>query len=327
MSILEDIARPFWLVGLNEVSGPQLKGIGGLICDEKYQIYSRITPTSFELSFTDSVPVLNAFAGDINRIGSASLETALSILKSSVFPKSTAWLVIQTYYSAFFAAHALLRILGESCTHLEREQVNSLTRVGRLFGTLPHLPISGGLYHLKCDPIAKTISGTALQGSAHEIFWKVFHARVQRLSNDVVNVTTAPLANRQLASARLSELADNLSFRSAPSGRWLSTVRNAVNYSQKHATWYPYSGHEKYYSQLFEKTGEWTGDPLELDLSSYGDKDLRRFQVTCNCIVGAFKTLVADMAYRCTTGRSFHHFGALACLNLGSQSKQKFDSN
>jgi hypothetical protein len=86
MSIFEDIARPFWLAGLNEVTGPQLKGVGGLICDEEYQIYSPISPTSFTLSFTDPEPFLQAFAGDINRIGSASIETALGIAKSSVLP-------------------------------------------------------------------------------------------------------------------------------------------------------------------------------------------------------------------------------------------------
>ena len=47
MSILDGIARPFWLAGLNEVAGPQIKGIGGLICDEAYQIYSQVSPRSF----------------------------------------------------------------------------------------------------------------------------------------------------------------------------------------------------------------------------------------------------------------------------------------
>ena len=319
MSIFDDITRPFWLAGLNQVSGPQLKGIGGLICDEEYQIYSPITPTSFVLSFTDAEPFLSAFAGDINRIGSASFESALGIVKSSALPKSTAWLVIQTYYSAFFSAHALLRILGESCSPIEREQVSSLTRVGALFGAAPPSPMTGGLYHLICDGKAKTISGTALSGSPHEVFWKVFYERVQRLSNEAINVSTESLANRQLASAKLSDLASNLCFRSAPRGRWLSTMRNAVNYNQKHSTWYPYSGQERYYAQLYEKTREWGGDPLDMDLSSYGDKDLRRFQVTCSFIIAAFRTLTADMSARCTTGRSFHHFGALACLNFANR--------
>jgi hypothetical protein len=319
MSILDDIARPFWLTGLNNVSGPQLKGIGGLICDESYQIYSPVTPTSFVLSFSDASPLLNALAGDINRIGTAAFESVIGIAKSTILPKSTAWLVIQTYYSAFFSAHALLRVFGESCTHIEREQINSLIRVSTLFGVASPSPMSGGLYHLVCDAKTKTVSATALSGNPHELFWRLFHDRALRLSNDAVNVSTETLANRQLVSAKLSDLITNLSFRSTPLGRWLSTMRNAVNYAQKHATWYPYSGQERYYERLFEKTSEWGGDPINLDLTSYGDQDLRRFQVTCNFIIAAFRSIAVDMARRCTTGKSFHNFGALACLNHANQ--------
>jgi hypothetical protein len=321
MSILDDIARPFWLSGLNQISGPQLKGVGGLICDENYQIYSQMTPTSFELSFTEPDPCLRAFAGDISRIGSASFESVLGVTKSKVLPKSTAWLIIQTYYSAFFSAHALLRTLGESCTQIERAQVSSLMRVGNLFGTAPASPLAGGLYHLICDKRARTISGTALSGSSHEVFWRVFYERVLRLSNEALSVSTESLANRQLASAKLSELGKNLCFRSAPRGRWLSTIRNTVNYSQRLAAWHPYSGRQNYYGQLFEKIYEWGEDPLDLDLSSYGDKDLRRFQASCNFIIATFRSTTADMASRCTTGRSFHDFGVLACLNLANRAR------
>ena len=41
---------------------------------------------------------------------------------------------------------------------------------------------------------------------------------------------------------------------------------------------------------------------LDLELSSYGDKDLRRFQATCNFIIGAFRTLTVDMAARLHDG-------------------------
>jgi hypothetical protein len=319
MPILEDIARPFWLAGLNQVSGPQSKGIGGLICDESYQIYSQMSPVSFVLSFTDLEPCLRAFAGDINRIGSASIESALGVARSRALPKSTAWLVIQTYYSAFFSAHALLRTLGESCTPIERAQVNSLMRVGGLFGTASASQIVGGLYHLTCDTRAGTISGTALSGSPHEVFWRIFYERVLRLSNEALSVSTGSLANRQLASSKLSDLAKNLCFQSAPRGRWLSSIRNSVNYSQKLATWHPYSGHRNYHEQLFDKIGEWIGDPLDLDLSSHGDKDLRRFQASCNFIIAAFRSVTIDMAGRCSTGRSFHDFGTLACLNFAKR--------
>jgi hypothetical protein len=319
MSIIEDISRPFWLLGLNQVSGPKLKGLGGWICDEDYQIYTPIAPASFILSFTDPEGMLNGFAGDINRIGSASFESIVGIVKSPLLPKSTAWLIIRTYYSAFFSAHALLRMLGESCTPLEREQVNAIGNVARLFGTSPPSPMMGGLYRLHCDMKTNTIVGTALSGSPHEAFWRMFHDRILGLSNEVLSLSTESLANRQLASGKLSELASNLNFGSAGRGRWLSTVRNAVNYGQKHATWYPYSGEQKYQKQLFEKATEWAGDPMQIELSLHEDKDLRRFQATCNFIIAAFRSSAVEMSKRCAAGRSFHEFGALACLNLANR--------
>jgi hypothetical protein len=278
-----------------------------------------MTSTSFVMSFSDAEAFLSAFAGDINRLGSASFESVVGIRRSGALPRSSAWLVVQTYYSAFFSAHALLRLLGESCTPLEREQVNSLTRVGTIFGTAPSSPMTGGLYHLVCDPVARTISGTALSGSPHETFWRIFHDRMLRLATDALNVSTESVANRQLAYTKLSELVANLCFHSSAKGRWLSSIRNAVNYNQKFATWYPYSGQQKYYLQLFAKTDEWIEDPFDLDLSSCGDKDLRRFQVTCNFIIATFRSLSNDMADRCTSGRSFHDFGALACLKIAKQ--------
>jgi hypothetical protein len=319
MSIIEDISRSFWLLGLNQVSGPKLKGIGGWICDENYQIYTPATQTSFELSFTDNGRLLDAFAGDITRIGSASFESVVGIMKSNVLPKSTAWLIIKTYYSAFFSAHAFLRILGESCTLIEREQANSIGKIAKLFGTSPTLPMAGGLYHLCCDMTTNKVVGTSLSGSPHEVFWRLFHDRILQLSNDVLSVSTESLADRQMASAKFTELAANLSFGSTGKGRWLSTVRNAVNYNQKHATWYPYSGEQKYYKQLFEKTAEWTEDPMAIDLTSHHDKDLRRFQATCNFIIAVFRSSACEMARRCSVGRSFHEYGALACLNFANR--------
>jgi hypothetical protein len=321
MSLLDDIVRPFWLAGLNQVAGRQAKGLGGLICDESYQIYLPTTPTSFVLTFADSPPLLAAFAGDISRLGSASFETAINVTKSRALPKSMAWLIVQTYYSAFFSAHAFLRMLGESCTPIEREQVKSLQRVATLFSNAPTSPITSGLYHLICDAKSKEIRGSALIGSPHEVFWRLFYDRMRRLSQDALVVSTESLANRQLVSGKFSELAENLCFQSAPRGRWLSTVRNSVNYGQKWATWYPYSGQQKYYEHLHEKTSEWNGDPLDLELSSHGDKDLRRFQATCNFIVALFRSLTEDMAERCTDGRSFHHFGSLACLSLAARAR------
>jgi hypothetical protein len=81
----------------------------------------------------------------------------------------------------------------------------------------------------------------------------------------------------------------------------------------------PYSGEQKYQKHLFEKIAEWTGDPMEIDLTSHQDKDLRRFQATCNFIIASFRSSAMEMSRRCSAGRSFHEYGALACLNLANR--------
>jgi hypothetical protein len=324
MPTIGDIIRPFWLLGLNEITGAQPKGIGGWICDENYQIYDPITVSSFVLHVPNGEPLLEAYAADINRLSAASFETLSSLSRSLTFPKSTAWLVIKTYYAAFFAAHAFLRMLGISGSHLEREQINSITRVARLYSNPPAKPMAGGMYRLTFNTSLNLFEGAQLKAvvGPHDAFWQTFHQRVNELSTQVLTIGVSSTANRQLVSTKLSDLASNLCFASSGTGRWLSTVRNAVNYSQRHATWYPYAGQNAYYEQLFEKSSEWKMDPLDLDLTAHDGKELRRFQVSCNFIIGLLRDSITEMAFRCSVGKSFHTYGSLAFLNLLAQKKQ-----
>jgi hypothetical protein len=322
MSILANVIRPLWLRGLNDISGMHVKGTDGWICDEEYQIYAPVTATSFVLNVANLEPLLEAYASEINRIAVASFETPDSIVRLSTFPKSTAWLVIKTYYAAFFAAHAFIRMLGTSCSILDREQIKSIATVAGLYNNASSQPMRGGLYRMTFNPAASHLEGVHIKNVAagpHEAFWLVFQERIDRLSSEVLTTGVDTIANRQLVSSKLSELASNLSFASSGKGRWLSVIRNSVNYHQKHSTWYPYAGHKPYYQQLFDKKSEWKADPTELDLTSHDGKDLRRFQVTCNFIVGMLRTSIAEMVRRCSAGKSFHTYGSVAFLNLLEQ--------
>lgn len=322
MSIIGEVIRPFWLPGLNEVAGNYVKGIGGWICDEDYQIYSPPTESTFTLTVSKQGPLLEAFAADINRISTAAFETPNNLVRSTAFPRSTAWLIIKTYYAAFFGAHALLRMLGKSCAPLDREQVSSITTVADAYGNPPPKPIVGGLYCITFNAKTTELEGIRIKSVAsgpHEAFWLIFHQRIEELSSEVLATSVDTLANRQLVSSKLSDLASNLCFGSSGKGRWLSAVRNAVNYSHKLSTWYPYAGQQSYYSQLFEKVFEWKADPEDFDLTSHDGKELRRFQVTCNFILGMLRASIAEMSRRCSAGKSFHTYGSIAFLNLLEQ--------
>lgn len=322
MPMVADILRPFWLPGLNEISGFPLKGIGGWICDEEYQIYQPLTELGFVLTVSTIDPLLEAYASEITKIATASFETPDNIVRSPTFPRSAAWLIIKTYYSAFFAAHAFLRMLGTSCGPLDREHIKAISTVADIFGNASPKPLPSGLYRLKFSTASQELQGAyskSISAGPHEAFWSIFYEFINKLSSEVLTVTVDTLANRQAVSIKLTELASNLSFGSNGKGRWLSTVRNAVNYSMKHSVWYPYGARKGYYDELFDRKADWRKDPMTLDLTSHTGMDLRRFQVTCNFIVGMLRDSIVEMSRRCSNGRSFHSYGSLAFLNLSER--------
>lgn len=319
MSIIAVAMRPFWASGLNEVAGRVEKGLGGWICDGDFQVYGPVLTNGFTLHFADATPLVRSLAADVSKIGLAPFETLNSISRSRRFPRSTAWLIIQTYYAAFYAGHALLRMLGKSWAPLGHEEIRTIRRVADLYGYPVEKPLQGGLYVLNVDAANSGVNAStarALGSRPHEAFWGAFCNEVRTLGKDVLSLGGGAIADRQLVSAKLGELEFNLTFGSCASGHWLSSVRNAVNYDLRLSAWYPYSGRRSYYDDLFRRLDEWRSDPVTLDLNSHGKQDLRRFQATCNFIVSMCRVSMEEMALRCPTGKSFLVYGPLAFMNL-----------
>lgn len=324
MAILEDSIRPFWVPGLNDISGNVVKGLGGWIRDEDFQIYSAVQADSFALTVSDSRPVLTAFAADVNRLATASLESAVSVGRTEALPRSTAWTIIKSYYSAFFAAHSILRILGTSVSRLDGNHVSSVNKIARIFGAISQ-PATRGLYVCSFDSGKKALSCTKLNPGAagvHEAFWLFFKTSLRQLSSDLLISATGTPANNQIASAKLSELSDNLSGDPAKGGSWLSFMRNEVNYNQRWGTWFPYEGYQPtHHDRIHHSPINWSEDPLSIDLTSYQGRDLLRFQQTCHFLIALCRTLAVDMSKRCSTGTSFQAYGPLAILNLLGQKR------
>jgi len=195
--ILEDSIRPFWVPGLNDISGHVVKGLGGWIRDEDFQIYTGVEAGSFALAFTDSRSLLSAFAADVNRLASASLESAISIARIQGLPRSSAWTIIKSYYSSFFAAHSILGILGLSVSRFDGSHVNSVNKIANAFGAISQ-PATRGLYHCILNPNKKELNCNKINlgpGGSHETFWSVFNARLRQLSTDVLLSKVGTAAN------------------------------------------------------------------------------------------------------------------------------------
>ena len=317
MSALSDAIRQSWLSGINEVTGNIDERLTSWISNQNYQIYSDLTQDSFNLYVSDTLPILSAFASDCNRMAIAAFESIQGIQPNLEFPKSIGWLVIRLYYSAFYSAHAILRLMGTNLTQLEFEQTSSINKIGDLFGYLKDDKVTRGFYECKFDVNSKKLIGNKLNlssGGSHEALWKIFHDNLREISNKVL---TAPglTVDRQQASNIISDICENLSY--GPCGgnkNWLSFIRNKVTYKHEYGIWFPYREYARYYSRLFNILYSWQSDPIEIKFYKQPGRDLQRFLETCCTVIGLLKTTVIDMSSRCPNGKSFLSFGSLAFL-------------
>ncbi|RAK51475.1 hypothetical protein [Phenylobacterium deserti] len=238
----DDALRQGWVRGLNAVSGKQSIELKHWLKVGTYAVESLSTLDRIVLRPADIAVPLGALACDVNRTCISSIETAQSIAEVQGLPKSLAWMLIKLYYSSFFAANALLRIQGVSCSYLDIEEVLSLRRVAHSYGMRDAAKISSGQYLLTFDMAAREIvveKNSRL--ASHEFVWSVYVAKIGEIR--------AKLSGALLASAYvkkvdlvLASLQDALNDQGRVNGNWLSQVRNAVNYRQELGVWYPYQG-------------------------------------------------------------------------------------
>ena len=321
MSILSDAVRPFWLAGLNDVSGRTVKELAGWLCDEDYQIYSAVTSGSFSLTVSDRRALLSAFATEVNRISTASFET-LAQLRLTWPSKSVAWPLIQRYYAAFFAAHATLRMLGGGCGTFGRAQTSSVLKVGRAWGVDVPTSLNGGLYRFQYGNSESGFDASCLAGSPHEAFWCLYDSKIVSIRDSLLSGNSHVALTqdqRQVVAVKLGQLHDNLTYlRTSRSAGWLTHVRNAINYDQKFSTWWPYTDRPKYYDRLAVLDAD-LNSAFDIDLVPQDGEDLARFQATCNFVIALCQENIRDMSQRCSIGKSFLQYGGYAYLQLSDQ--------
>jgi hypothetical protein len=321
MSIIANSLRPYWAQGLNDVSGNVAKGVSSWLAEENYQVYSPLKSKQFKLQLADVEPYLAALAADINRTAAAAFESIAQAGKNELFPRSNAWILIKSYYATFFAAHAILRMLGTGFISLEQPQTSSVNKIAKVYSAW-HEDVKPGTF-------VSTFSGGSREvlwrrvdsssGGVHERFWAFFKQFLDDLSKKLlINKRGATLDDQQV-SAKLTELVDNLCSDSCPKGTWLSVVRNRVNYKHQYGAWYPYTAQHPSGTTEERLTRNWRVDPMTINLTSHDDRYLRRFQETCSFIIGCCAVLASDMATRCSKGRSFQNYGWLAITRFAQQ--------
>ena len=318
MSLFADVLRPFWIRGLNEVTGRQIKEIAGWVSAEDYQIYNNVQPDRFVLNVSNTEHLVRAYAAELDRIAIASFET-LARIESSRESKSISWQCIQRYYAAFFSAHSLLRVFGTGCNTLGRNQCRSVLNVANAWDVEAPTSLRAGLYCFSYDANKQEFSARHVDGGPHESFWKQFNAKLEEIANLILGHQvsfTVDIQTRQAVALKLDQLRANLRWSGAPQGGWLTQMRNRINYDHKEATWWPYSGRPKYYERLEGQGTLWRDDPLEIELDLFDECDMLRFQASCNFLIAACRDVLQDLADGCSTGDSFLKSGTIAYWNL-----------
>ena len=317
MSEVCDAIRPFWLTGIHKVSGHQERGLIGLFADQNFQIYTPISPTTAELHFADWEQVVKAFAADIARMSTASLETVEGITQSKLLPKGAGWLFVRAYYSAFFATHALERMLGRSLTQLDASTTNAIDTVASIFGMLTNGHLERGLYVCVADGKRKIlkINKVVSDSGPHEALWGDFTNLLRQVTTEILSQPSNSLANQRVV-VKFSDLQTALTDGGAfGKGNWLSSMRNRVNYQHAFGAWFPYRERAAYYDQLFEIINTWSKDPDALSIWPQPGRDMQRFIETCVMIVAMCRELCMDMARRCPIGMSFHKFASISLID------------
>lgn len=318
MSAVTDVGRNFWLHGLPNVSKTLDGGIQQWILDSDYSIDAGPQKKLFTVRSNTTGSVQQSFAFDIARQSCAAFETAQSIKIQTNFPLSSGWVVIQSYYSAYFAANALMRCFGYACSNLNLEHTTSIKNMSGLFG----FPVTGnkllqpGVYLFEFNAGKSELHARSLQsigGGVHGQFWFGFlvftHALIKK-----IEASALPKKDKQDAMREIQQLQGLLSSANSVNGNWLSLMRNSVNYRLEYGGWYPYN-EDSLNADLIQKefNGSWKNTP-DFNRSKFSGSDIVKFTFTCGLLVAWCRESVKDIAQYSTHRSHFIQKNTIAYL-------------
>ena len=298
---LENSLRLLWIGGITNCSGPRSANT------ERFLSPRQVTVTGFShhagltLYSANTKNSIEYFAHEADRFASAAFESLIVGSREDAHPRSTGWLLIRTYYAAFFALHALMRLHGLACTRVPTGNVNTLNKeLLALFPAAP--PLTAGLYLLSLQSDGKEVSCSKLDaglGGSHEILWHL-------LEHYLKLATAKILANSDPENQVLALAIDD--FRAIITrfggASWFTRVRNKINYSHEYGTWFPYTGSTCDYQRIEATLSGWTGSPDKVLQTASGD-ELIQFAAACSFLVSTCSTTVRDLAFRSKSNSPF----------------------
>lgn len=241
----------------------------------------------FKLRFQEPQFLFAALANDCNRFSQASIETMWCIGKVEKLPKSTSWASIQMYYSAFFAAHAILRLFGRACTQLDNTHVDMVYQVAQATQMDNNVSsVENGFY---ISIIENDCVEYKKLKESHADTWLSFNNLLNWIINNLSS-TSGLGKHKSNAIDIISDLKASLTRSGASKGNWPSMLRNRINYQQSHGVWYPYKGAVHDPDAVLRNT-EWLKLPDSFELKTSKNDVQMLFDVS-NSIVSLMYSLM-----------------------------------
>lgn len=312
--MLVDGLRLFWLPSIAQVSGNPRNGLPEWVGKGQYYFDEAVGPNAASFVVTAGESLLDIFASEMSRFSSAAIETSVGIARSQM-RKSTAWLFIQTYYAAFYAAHSILRSAGISASNFRQNDCSRADAIADALG-FSKAPLNSAQFRCQFNSTANRLICTkALGGGVHEQFWRIFDNFLTSVPSRILGSTALTAQDAQSIAVTFDHLRSILRHNGHHNGNWLSAMRNEVTYTQQHAAWFPYGRSRAECDRLFELGKEWLNDPEAINLNSAKRSDAELFVITCAFLVSLAISNTRDMALRCSGGNSFLLHGPVRLLN------------
>lgn len=250
------------------------------------------TSDSYEFNTLDSDDLLKSLSFDINRMSIASFESFYSLQnRASEYPKSISWLLIKLYYSAFFSAHSILRMLGKPVIQIDQRQSLILNRQISFHTLKDQIPkIENKIYVLDTDITNYITLRSCSSKNSHEELWKLFLNELKLIETRVNQNNFIDQSSKSNFSNQLKSLSSILCSYGRNHGNWLSSVRNEVNYQHLYNTWFPHSRTKPIRDKIYENLTRWNKEP-HLNISSKSH-DLDRFSQGCIFIIALNRNLI-----------------------------------
>lgn len=267
---------------------------------------SLTTPTSagYPQTLQSLTSLRPLFAFEAARFASAALESYSTVCSRWNDPEDRdglAWKFVSLYYSAYYSAHAILRLAGSTVTQVEHwKQMEGEFKILYQSPQLPSLGLESGYHVMTLDTsgTALTISKAKVDSShgSHTALWRQF-----KLLADTCYANNA--LNTSLHQAAVGAYSQKLAVPLKVDGRqcewpWMPVIRNRINYRLPEQVWGARS--KRITPSVNKRIHSLIGSPTNAKImDAAGDSlDWLRFSASCVYMLSLLCHLIRDMEIR-----------------------------